>query len=492
MGYVLLLSYENALQELRQTQAMLWLISAVGLFISTVVIWIVIGKVTAPLRELRTLTEAVGNGDFSRKAQVTSNDELGQLTYAFNHMTRNLRHSHDELQRTFETLKATQAQLIQSEKLSAVGEFVSGVAHELNNPLTSVIGFAELLNEVDLHPKHRSYLHYIVKSTERCHKIVQGLLSFARQHPPERTLLNVNELISGVLEILAYEMRTSNIEVRREFDSNLPRILGDSHQFQQVILNILNNARQAIEGHQPNGFIRIATEKNSEGDVRITIEDNGPGIPAEHLPKVFDPFFTTKPVGKGTGLGLSLCYGIVREHGGTISVHSLPGKGATFMIEVPPRDNAESENEDQRTSTSRFLKGDGKRVLVIDDEEWILELVSQILQQDGFEVDTARDGNSALERVSSERYELLVCDWKMPGLSGPQLYQQIAENNPEAANRLMFMTGDVVSDSFQQFLQQHTKRCLSKPFSVQELRHSVGAFLMERQPKSLPLEHSRN
>lgn len=484
LGYVLLLSYENALQQLRQTNAMLWLISAVGLFISAIVIWIVIGKVTSPLRELRSLTEAVGNGDFSRKVQVTSSDELGQLAYAFNHMTKNLRHSHDELQRTVQTLKATQAQLIQSEKLSAVGEFVSGVAHELNNPLTSVIGFAELLKEVDLHPKHRSYLHYIVKSTERCHKIVQGLLSFARQHPPERSLLNINDLVSGVLEILAYEMRTSNIEVQREFDSNLPKILGDSHQFQQVILNILNNARQAIESHTGSGLIRITTEA-SDSHVRLIIEDSGPGIPAENLPKVFDPFFTTKPVGKGTGLGLSLCYGIITEHGGTISAHSLAGKGATFIIELPVCSAADADSLD-RHSASRLLKGDGRRVLVIDDEEWILELVRQILEQDGFSVDTATNGDLALAQVSQSTYELLVCDWKMPGLSGPQLYHRIAETNPEAASRLMFMTGDVVSDSFQHFLRQHTKRCLSKPFSVQELRHSIGAFLTEREPKLSP------
>jgi CheY-like chemotaxis protein len=302
-------------------------------------------------------------------------------------------------------------------------------------------------------------------------------------------MLDVNEMIGGVLEILAYEMRTSNIEVQRQFDPNLPKILGDCHQFQQVILNILNNARQALENIEGHGVIRIATESNST-HVRITIEDNGPGIPEDHLNKVFDPFFTTKPTGKGTGLGLSLCYGIVREHNGAISAHSLPGKGATFVIEVPAQTGTVADMEDQRTSTSRFLKGDGKRVLVIDDEEWILELVRQILQQDGFQVDTVQNGSAALDHVSQKKYELLVCDWRMPGLSGPQLYQRIAENNPEAASRLMFMTGDVINDSFQQFLKQHTKRCLSKPFSVQELRHSIGAFLMERQPRR-PQEPAR-
>ena len=489
LGYVLLLSYENALQQLRQTQATLWIISAVGLLISTGVIWWVIGKVTAPLRELRSVAEAVGNGDYTRKVHVPWADELGQLAYAFNHMTKNIRHSHAELQRTVRTLKATQAQLIQSEKLSAVGEFVAGVAHELNNPLTSVIGFAELLKQVELHPRHRSYVQYICKSTERCHKIVQGLLSFARQHPPERTLLNVNEMISGVLEILAYEMRTSNIEILREFDPAIPKILGDSHQLQQVVLNILNNSRQAIEAHSPNGRIRILTEA-TDTHVRVIIEDNGPGINGENLHKIFDPFFTTKPVGKGTGLGLSLCYGIVREHGGTITAHSFPGKGATFTIEVPAQRTADGSPDELTFSNAGSLNGQGKRVLVIDDEEWILELVRQILEQDGFEVHLARDGEAALDQVSRAQYEMLVCDWKMPGLSGPQLYQRIAETNPDAAGRLLFMTGDVVSDSFQQFLKQHTKTCLSKPFSVQELRRSVESFLTEAPPRQS--EFARN
>ncbi len=478
LGYVLLLSYETAFQQLRQTEATLWLISAIGVLLSTAAIWLIIGKITAPLSELRAVAEAVGNGDYNQKVHVPSGDELGKLAYAFNHMTKNIRQSHAELQKTVQTLKATQAQLIQSEKLSAVGEFVAGVAHELNNPLTSVIGFAELLKQVDLHPKHRSYVQYIVKSTERCHKIVQGLLSFARQHPPERVLLNVNDMVGAVLEILAYEMRTSNIEIEREFAKKIPKILGDSHQLQQVILNILNNARQAIETHSSSGRIRISTE-GTASHVRIICEDNGPGISAENLNKIFDPFFTTKPIGKGTGLGLSLCYGIVREHGGTISAHSKPGRGATFTIELPAQAEPDNSAGNNTTSSLLNLKGDGKRVLVIDDEEWILELVRQILQQDGFQVDLANNGEQALDHVSSGKYEMLVCDWKMPGLSGTQLYERIAQTAPDAARRLLFMTGDVVSDSFQDFLKQHSKTCLSKPFSVQEFRYSIDTFLRD-------------
>lgn len=475
-GYVLFISYEKELQHLRHTQATLWLLCLIGIAISTAVILWMIRKITAPLRELRLNAEAVGSGDFSRKLAVRSSDEFGQLTHAFNQMTRSLRASHHELQSTVETLKATQAQLIQSEKLSAVGEFVSGIAHELNNPLTAVIGFAEMLRQGDIPSKYHQYLNYIVRSSERCHKIVHGLLSFARQHPPERKVVKLHMMIDAVVELLAYEMRTSNIAVERNYQDSLPDIMGDSHQLQQVVLNLLNNARQAMEAHQPSGRIQITT--HASGDkVRILVEDNGPGISQENLAKIFNPFFTTKPVGKGTGLGLSLCYGIIREHGGTISAQSAPGKGATFMIELPVYKASGIDGENAASITGSTLNGAGKRALVIDDEEWILELVRQILHKDGFEVDIASDGSVALDQVQRSRYELLVCDWKMPGLSGPQLFDRISEISPEAANRVIFMTGDVVSDSVQNFLKKHQKLCLAKPFSVDEFRQTIGDFI---------------
>lgn len=476
IGYVLLHSYEAAYQQRREAQAALWLICLAGVGVSTGVIWLLIGRITAPLRDLRGLAEAVGAGDFTRKVAVRSDDELGQLGQTFNEMTEKLRASRAELQQTVETLRATRAQLLQSEKLSAVGEFVAGVAHELNNPLTSVIGFAELLKTAKLEGRQADYLNYIVKSSERCHKIVQGLLSFARQHPPERTMLDVNQMLEGVLELLAYEMRTSNIQIARELRDGLPKLMGDGHQLQQVVLNILNNARQAIEANQPSGRILVRTEQTS-GKVRIVMQDDGPGIKPENLAKIFDPFFTTKPDGKGTGLGLSLCYGIVREHGGTISAHSEPGKGATFVIELPEHAGGETTAESAVAPGKSMIKGAGRRALVIDDEDWIVELVEQVLKRDGFAVDQANDGDGAMQRVTAESYDLLVCDWKMPGLSGPQLFERIRNVNPQAAERVIFMTGDVVSDTFQNFLKEHSKLCLTKPFSVDELRRAVGSFM---------------
>ena len=483
IGYILLFSYEQDLQEMRGTQNYLWGLSFLGAFLSTGVVWIAIGRIMKPLRDLRNTAEAVGRGDFSQRVTVRTSDEVGQLAQAFNQMTKNLQTSHAELRKTLQTLKSTQAQLIQSEKLSAVGEFVAGIAHELNNPLTSVIGFGELLRQTKLDNKQGNFVNCIVKSSERCHKIVQGLLSFARQSPPERKPLKLSETVGTVLELMAYEMRTSNIAVETEISAELPWVMGDPHQLQQVFLNILNNSRQAMESKEGNGRIRITLDA-TETHVRLMFEDNGPGIPKENVAKIFDPFFTTKPVGKGTGLGLSLCYGIIQEHGGSISAENGVRGGAIFKIELPVCRKTEIPANRNVDEEGLSANGAGKKVLVIDDEVWILDLIRQILQRDGFEVDTVSDGKSALDHLSRRHYELLVCDWKMPGISGPQLYERLTAVSPDAANRMIFMTGDVMSDTFQNFLKKHAKNCLSKPFSVSEFRTAISDFMADRKKQA--------
>ena len=397
-------------------------------------------------------------------------------------MTENLKNSREQLEMTVETLKTTQAQLIQSEKLSGIGEFVAGVAHELNNPLTSVMGFSELLKKADKSPQHQRYLDMIHKSALRCQKIVQSLLSFARRHQPERKLASVNELVEGAIEILQYQMRTSNIEVTAKLDPHLPKVMVDPHQVQQVFLNIINNARQAIEAHRPKGHVRVSTETKGH-NVRVIFQDDGPGVAEENLSKVFDPFFTTKEVGKGTGLGLSLCYGIIKEHGGTITVQSKVGQGATFVVELPL---AAIEEEIEQKPAPELLYGDrlgsakegaGKKVLVIDDEEAILQMVREVLVQQGYQVDIACDGESALRRVHQTPYDLALCDWKMPGLNGQQIYERIRASHPNLSEHMIFITGDVISDKAQKFLHECKKVCLSKPFSLTEFRTAIGKAL---------------
>jgi len=475
LGYLLLSSYEQPLRALETTQRVLLVVSLLAILAGSAVVWFLVSRATEPLRELRDNVEAVGMGDFSRRVEVRSADECGDLALAFNHMTENLKQSRAQLELTVETLKTTQAQLIQSEKLSGIGEFVAGVAHELNNPLTSVMGFSELLKQSDKDPQHRRYLEMVHKSAQRCQKIVQALLSFARRHQPERKPTCLNGLVEAALEILNYQLRTSNIAVTTQFDPRLPQAMVDPHQVQQVFLNIINNGRQAIEAHQPKGWIKITTEARAER-VRVTIQDSGPGIAGENLSKIFDPFFTTKEVGSGTGLGLSLCYGIIKEHGGTITARSKPGEGASFVIELPiTHETAEPQGDPGSHETEFFnpREGAGKKVLVIDDEEPILQMVRETLTPRGYDVDIAPDGETGLNRMSQTRYDVTLCDWKMPGLNGREVYERVRAKNPAQSERIIFITGDVVSEKTRRFFEDQRRICLPKPFTLSEFRAAI-------------------
>jgi two-component system NtrC family sensor kinase len=476
--FLLLSSYEQRLDALEVTRLRVLGISVAGIVASALVVWFFIGRVTRPLRELRDSAEAVGRGDFSRRIERFSNDEFGELAVTFNQMTTNLQNSRVELERAMQMVKSTQEQLIQSEKLSAVGQFVAGVAHELNNPLTAVIGFSELLQSAQTDEKTKGHLDRIAKSAHRCHKIVHSLLSFARQEAPERRQVELPALIDEVLEIMAYDLRTSNITIVKEYAPSLPPIMADRHQLQQVFVNILSNARQAIEPFQREGRIVIRTRATS-GWVAIEFQDNGPGIKPQHLARIFDPFFTTKPAGKGTGLGLSLSYGLIQEHGGKISAQSEPGHGATFLIELPVATNT---TPSFRRSGTPFPFAPasvptGKSVLVIDDEQWILDLASELLRTEGHHVETAASGQQALELMARQKFDVLVSDWKMPGLNGIRLHEHLLATHPESAKHTLFMTGDVVSDTFQAFLTEHQLTCLSKPFAISEFRSAVARMM---------------
>jgi len=471
----LLRSYQDALQELKATQRTLVAASLIGIILSTWIVWLLIRSVTQPLRELRDSAEAVGQGDFSRRVKVSSQDECGKLADVFNRMTENLDASHAQLNETVDTLKTTQAQLIQREKLSAIGEFVAGVTHELNNPLTSLLGFSELLAQTPVSEPQGRFIKRIAQSATRCQKIVQSLLSFTRKHKPERKSASLNDLVEATLEIMAYEMRTSNIQVSTQLDRSLPAVWVDAHQIQQVFLNIVNNARQAMEGCQSKGLLSVKSESRP-GRVRVTFQDNGPGMPEENLSKIFDPFFTTKEAGKGTGLGMSLSYGIVRDHGGSISVQSKLGEGARFDIELPlsaARDGTQTSAEPV-ARIAPMRDGRGRRVLVVDDEEAILDLANELLSGDGYVVDTASDGETAMSQLRDHKYDLTICDWKMPGLNGRYLYEHLSQENPQAASRLIFMTGDVVNESTRCFLEEHHKVCLAKPFSLEDFRVAIS------------------
>jgi two-component system NtrC family sensor kinase len=454
------------------TQQVMLVVSLLAILASAWVVWYFVSRVTEPLRELRDSAEAVGRGDFSRRVTPRSQDECGELAKVFNRMTENLQSS--QLQ-----LETAQAQLLQSEKLSAVGEFVAGVAHELNNPLTSVVGFSEMLKTENLNAKGQHYAEMIFKSAQRCQKIVHLLLSFARPQKPERKPVSVNTLVESVLEIVGYPLRTNNIEVVTRLDRELPLVMADGNQIQQVLLNILNNARQAIEAHQPAGRISIVTSVTGD-KVRIVIEDNGPGIPKEILPRIFNPFFTTKSIGKGTGLGLSLCYGIIKEHGGYITPMSRTGEGASFTIDLPAMETAGAKAETPTPTPPEQIdrrEGAGRHVLVIDDEEPILNLVRENLGRHGYEVKAVTHGEAGLNELKQNSFDVTFCDWKMPGLNGRQIYERLRNTDPKLCRRIVFITGDVINDSMRQFLETEKLPFLTKPFALPELRAAINTVL---------------
>jgi two-component system NtrC family sensor kinase len=315
----------------------------------------------------------------------------------------------------------------------------------------------------------------IYKSAQRCQKIVQSLLSFARRHQPERKPVYVNGMVEAALEMIHYQLRTSNIDVITQFDASLPVVFADGHQIQQVLLNVINNARQAIESHQSGGQIRIVTEAIGES-VRIIINDNGPGISKENLQRIFDPFFTTKQVGQGTGLGLSICYGIIKEHGGNITPSSQPGQGTRFVIELPVFHLASETASTGHGTEFRRLdahEGAGRKILVIDDEESILQMLRERLTQSGYNVDTVSDGEKALSRLRQENYDTIFSDWKMPGMNGRQLYETLRATNPDQCRRMVFFSGDVINEQMRLFLEQEKRLCLTKPFTFESVRSAI-------------------
>ncbi len=375
--------------------------------------------------------------------------------------------------------KLLRQQLIQSEKLSAIGELISGIAHELNNPLTGVMGYSQLLQlRKDLDERARESLLKINNLALRCQKIVQNLLSFARKQKPERTLSSVNDMLERTVELRNYELSVNNIEIVRDLDRNLPKTIADAHQLQQVFLNVITNAEHAMLQAHGRGRLTIKSRcDNQDNRIIVEIGDDGPGIPEAHLSKIFDPFFTTKDVGKGTGLGLSLSYGIIKEHGGDIYALSKPGEGATFVIELPVitrlcDDASIFPQLMPQTLEFESLVRD-KRILIVDDEKYILDFFIEIFKMFPMQVDTAGDGMAAIEKLTKSDYDLIITDFKMPQMSGRELYQWIKETRPHLAKRIIFVTGDTVSTETRSFFENICNLYLAKPFKIDEVKEVI-------------------
>jgi len=366
-----------------------------------------------------------------------------------------------------------------SSRLAAVGEMAAGIAHEINNPLTGVLGFSQiLLGMADLPPVIREDVKIIADGSERVAGIVRRLLTFARQTKPTRTAVNVNELIDNNLKLRSYVLRTANIDVITSFDPDMPLIMADPGQLQQVFLNLIVNAEYVMKSSHGRGALSIKTKKE-DCHVRISFQDDGPGIPAEVMPHLFEAFFTTKDVDKGNGLGLSLSRSIIVEHGGEIRVESEPGQGATFIIELPYAQTGETLPAALSVTQPQTGTHSGQaHILAVDDESSIRDYVSAALSRDGYSIDCSRDGREALDKIGHTKYDVVFTDIRMPGMGGKELYERIISENASLAERVVFMTGDVCDDDVKAFLDEHHLEYLPKPFDVSALEQKINGILI--------------
>ena len=392
-----------------------------------------------------------------------------------------------------------QSKLMQTEKLVALGQMVTGVAHELSNPLTSILGYAQRLLLRDELADRRQEVRQIYEEAERASIILRQLLLNARETRPERSTISINQIALRAMELQRFGLASEKIRVEVDLDPLLPFVYGDPGQLQQVLLNLVGNARQSIAESQKGGRIRVRTKRTDEGRVLLEVSDDGPGIPEAILARIFDPFFTTKPEGVGTGLGLAIVLGIVQEHGGQVHVTSPPRGGAIFRIElpaaaeilrgVPPRPEATPSSlpgkaHAERTSESqnpRAPSGDAVvRVLVVEDEPIVARLIADVLEDEGMRVDVLLDGREALVRAARERYDLVICDMKMPGLNGQHFYNTLERTGNPLRERFLFVTGDVVAAHTQQFLERHHLPHVAKPFRMDELTEKVRQVLLSK------------
>jgi len=358
-------------------------------------------------------------------------------------------------------------QLLQREKLAAIGQLVSGVAHELNNPLAGILAFAQLLEGVPQSAEEqRDAIATIQREAKRASKIVANLLLFARQRSPERSPTDVNQVMRDTLELRRYVLRTQQVEVLTQFDETLPRTWADAFQLQQVALNLLTNAEQALRAHDGARCITLATRMH-DGLLEMSVSDTGPGIPAAQLDQVFNPFFTTKAVGEGTGLGLAISDGIVRQHGGTIRVESREGAGATFTIVLPFQPPPAVASP--APAPAAESPGPPANFLLVDDEPAIRAALAIHLRRSGHRVDVAESGREALVKLTHRRYDAIFLDLRMPDMSGVELYARLRTDDPAHAARVVFATGDVDADGAREFLRAAGRPFLAKPFELAEI-----------------------
>lgn len=369
-------------------------------------------------------------------------------------------------------------------RLESLGQLVAGVAHELNNPLTSILGYAQILGGLAGTERDHA-LRTIEDEAQRAARIVRNLLSFARQRPGQRRLVNIEEMLRRIVDLRRYALEMDNVRVVTRLGL-VPDVLIDEGQFEQVFLNLLNNAHQALQSEGWHaGEVTITTWHDAH-HVYVSFEDNGPGVPEELRPRIFEPFFTTREVGSGQGMGLAIVYGVVSHHGGRAWVEGNALGGATFVIELPRPETTPSPTpaEDAPAPTDALAplaSATRPRILVVDDEASVRALTREILGATGYDVATAEGGQEALRLLGGGTFDLVITDLRMPGMDGASLYRQMLERWPDLAGRILFVTGDIEGEPSGRLLDAAAVRYLEKPFTTQQLVTAVQEILGEAE-----------
>ncbi|MBV9626188.1 MAG: PAS domain S-box protein [Acidobacteria bacterium] len=442
-------------------------------------IWVVLWGKDSPIGLMGIIRGDTG--------EYTSNDEnlLVAISRQLSTTVEKVR-LYEETCKAYEDLRRTQEQLLQSEKMSAVGQLIAGVAHELNNPLTAILGYAQLLEAEKLDARAMEYVGKIFKQGQRTHRVVQNLLSFARQRKTQKEKFDVVKALDEALLLRDYDMKVANIKLQREIDFGVPAVLGDPHQLEQVFLNIINNGLDAMtgdgpaDGRRPEKLfkVRVTSRENS---VIIRFHDSGTGI--KEPTRIFEPFYTTKSVGKGTGLGLSICYGIVKEHGGEISARNADGGGAVIEVKLPSAGHAAvvvpSAEPAARASA---LNG---RILLVEDEESVLEFERDVLRGAGAQVITATDIESMKSALAENAFDALIINGKMPGAASvPETCRWILKNWPQLSGHLLFTFSSLAEPEIRSFLEGNQVHFLIKPFEVGDLIGNARRLLVKARAAS--------
>jgi PAS domain S-box-containing protein len=365
-------------------------------------------------------------------------------------------------------------------RLATVGQMAAGICHEINNPLTTVIGYSDLLTKKDLPEDLKQALGHISEGGRRIADIVRQLLVFARNIQPTRTMVDINDIVSRTLKLREHQLRIANINVIVKLASHLPYTLADPGQMQQVFLNIVLNAETEMKLAHGQGTLEVKTQLIDD-TIKISLKDDGPGIPEKNLNRIFDPFFTTRKVGEGTGLGLSVCHGIITEHNGRIYAQSQQGKGATFIVELPViAEPVLAETPGYTDEDIRQVTASPSALLIIDDDPLLLKFLEEFLITIGHDVDAVNNAHDAQKAFKSKKYDLILMDILMPDVDGIELYKKFQRLDKSVGNRVLIMTGDTLGKSTRAFLERTGVPYLEKPFDTDALMTKIDEIIGQK------------